>query len=258
MNKIDILINVASVIVSGIISWLISFLYYRKGNKDLLHRGFIYPFIKELNDPKEISSFSISKIRKSEYVKILTNKEYKLTDDMLKSIKEIKSYSVYGECCNSLFEYFLWLMEDKDICITHLEFIYDDEGEFVDQNEVLNFEKSYFEEDIISVLHKYPLYMYDEFINEMDDSLNKVLNNFLLENKVINEKIEFFENTNISRIFERSITHKEWLEKFQDFQTAKSNLFETKNFKRVIKDYKIDITDFDYYNYISEHTFKLK
>lgn len=149
-------------------------------------------------------------------------------------------------------------MEDKDICITHLEFIYDDEGKFVDQNEVLNFEKSYFEEDIISVLHKYPLYMYDEFIDEMDDSLNKVLNNFLLENKVINEKIEFFENTNISRIFERSITHKEWLEKFQDFQTAKSNLFETKNFKRVIKDYKIDITDFDYYNYISEHTFKLK
>lgn len=258
MEKTDIFINVASVIVSGIISWLISFLYYRKGNKDLLLRGFIYPFIKELNDPKKISSFNISKIRKSEYVKILTNKEYKLIDDMLKSIKEIKSYSVYRECCNSLFKYFLRLMKDKNICITHLEFIYDDEGELVDQIEVLNFEKNYFKDDIISVLNEYPLYMYDEFIDEMDDSLNKVLNNFLLENKVINEKIEFFESTNISQIFENSKIHKEWLKKFQDFQTAKSNLFETKNFKRVIKDYKIDITDFDYYNYISEHTFKLK
>lgn len=258
MNKIDILINVASVILSGIVSWFISFLYYRKGNKDLLHRGFIYPFIKKLNDSKEISSFNISKIRKSEYVKILTNKEYKLIDEMLKSIKEIKSYSVYRECCNIIFKYFSDLMKDKNISITHLEYIYDEEGEFIEQIEVLNFEKIYFEEDIISVLHNYPLYMYDEFVDEIDDSLNKVLNNFLLENKVINEKIEFFESTNISQIFENSKIHKEWLEKFQDFQTAKNNLFETKNFKRVIKDYKIDIDDSDYYDYVSEHTFKLK
>ena len=73
-----------TVILSGIISWIISAVYYRKTNRNALRQSVIYPIKRKLTEKHSLNNYkeieTLSKVFETRY---LTRKEQKILNNLL-------------------------------------------------------------------------------------------------------------------------------------------------------------------------------
>lgn len=96
-----------TVILSGLISWIISVIFYNKGNRENLKLSVIYP-IKDILDEKHSwkNYNKLANIRNSYSTRYLKEEEKEVVNNLLKSYKDVCGYNYDYVCADSLFEYF--------------------------------------------------------------------------------------------------------------------------------------------------------
>jgi len=82
-----------TVVLSGLVSWLISALYFRKGNRNSLRINIIFPIKNILKEPRSWKSYKVlEELSKSYDAKYLTKHELTLLNQLLSAYKVVCTY----------------------------------------------------------------------------------------------------------------------------------------------------------------------
>ena len=96
-----------TVILSGIISWVISAAYYRKGNRTNLKMSVIHPIIELLGKPRSFDNYKELCILAKEYaVRYMNRNEQKSLTRLIDAYKEVARYDEDSVNADILLSYF--------------------------------------------------------------------------------------------------------------------------------------------------------
>ena len=207
-----------TVILSGVISWIVSAAYYRKTNRNALRQSVIYPIKRKiieahsLNNYKEIET--LSKVFETRY---LTRKEQKILNNLLAKYKTVCDYDrsyVYADC---VFSYFCETLEKNNIDINVIPIYHEDEIVGYDEPT----EMYYLIDDIKRVIDNFPP-EYDPKYEESETVEQKIIP--ILKyycNKYFSDKeVEYFSNTTVYEIYKSSSAKTEWNKKINEYRLA--------------------------------------
>ena len=96
-----------TVILSGLISWIISAIFYNKGNREHLKLSVIYPIKGILGEKYSWKNYNkLANIRNSYSARYLKEEKDEVVNNLLKSYKDVCGYNYDYVCADSLFVYF--------------------------------------------------------------------------------------------------------------------------------------------------------
>lgn len=207
-----------TVILSGIISWIISAAYYRKTNRNALRQGVIYPIKRKLIEKHSFNNYKeIEKLSKVFEARYLTRKEQKILNNLLTEYQNVcdhdRSY-VYAEC---IFSYFCETLAKNDIDIKVCPIYY--EGEIVGYDEPT--EMYYLIDDIKRIIDNNPP-EYDPEYEESETVEQKIapILKYYCSKYFSEKEIEYFSNTTLFEIYNSSSAKTEWNEKINKYRLA--------------------------------------
>lgn len=117
-----------TVVLSGLLSWLISALYFRKGNRNALRLNVLFPINRIIKETLSWKNYKeLEDLSKAYDAKYLTRHEQTVLNEFLLSYKDICSYSYSYVCAESLYSYFLYKLKQNGIDIQPIPIIIDDE-----------------------------------------------------------------------------------------------------------------------------------
>ena len=83
-----------SVVLSGIISWIISAVYYSMGNRNVLKSSILHPIRRLLEDTPSWNNYrSLIELTKDRSIKYLRRNERPILDELLMAYKDICRYN---------------------------------------------------------------------------------------------------------------------------------------------------------------------
>lgn len=215
-----------TVILSGIISWIISAAYYRKTNRNALRQNVIYPIKRKLierhslNNYKEIET--LSKVFETRY---LTRKEQKNLNNLLVEYKTVCDYDrsyVYAEC---VFSYFCETLAKNNIDINVFPIYHEDEIIGYDEPT----EMYYLIDDIKRVIDNIPS-EYDPEYEEsetVEQKITPILKYYC--NKYFSDKeVEYFSDTTVYEIYKSSPAKAKWEQRAKTYRLTKEKFLNMK------------------------------
>lgn len=97
-----------SVVLSGIISWGISAVYFSIGNRNNLRASVLHPMRRLLEgSPSGEKYRKLTELSKDDCMKYLSRKERPIIDELLSAYRDVCKYNYESVCAESLFSYFL-------------------------------------------------------------------------------------------------------------------------------------------------------
>ena len=213
-----------TVILSGGLSWIISALYFQKGNRDTLRATILHPMKRILNDSYSWNNYkALSDLYKDYGTKYLKDEERAIIDSLLEAYKKVCSYNYEFVCAESLFSYFKYKLEQKGIDTKPVPIYIDDELVDVDFPPDL----LYIRDDLARVVRDYP--------PEHDEQNCKdriiVLFNEYKTSCYTNEEITFFDDCALNDVLKKARNRIEWNEKFNTIKDAKQKFLSMKVLK---------------------------
>ena len=211
--------NFISIILSGLLSWIITVFYFRKGNKHeasafvvepikrILEKGICKENQLKLNDLSKVYSFRYLPKKKRDCISNLIDAYASVSEH---NQKEIDAQSILEHYFNTLKEKNI----KTDICP-----VCDNEGEIVFY-EVPSELELYMYTDIVGLFGKYPIDIIDD--NDMETTLNKILNSYTNRYLAKDISINFFEGTSLSIILKESTITKKGEETLKNFENSKN------------------------------------
>jgi len=231
-----------TVILSGIISWVISRRFYTKSNRDGLTSSLLQPMKQLLNGPCTREKFrELEVLSRSYSSKFLKDEELKVIRSLLMAYKEVYYYDENYMKAECLFSYFKHKLRCHGIS-PEIELIEID-GEYVDM--IIPYELySYMIEDLYNVIKNYP----PDF--ELESCIQFVTSIFddYCKQYYKDKKIVFFDDHTLENVLKNSMVKKDWDNRFDELQVAKENfnklklLKEKKNFKQLIKEWYVKLS----------------
>ena len=110
------LFNVISIVVSGLISWLISKFYYDRGNRESLKMAVIFPIKMILKRPYNSANYDkLCELLHSYYLKFLSREEYAVLEKLVMDYEKVKNYNENRIYAETLVAYFGWYAKEKNI-----------------------------------------------------------------------------------------------------------------------------------------------
>lgn len=212
-----------SVILSGMVSWIISAIYFSKGNRDNLRSSVLYPMRQVLEGPCSWEKYDIILNLQKEYsIKYLKKTERCIVNDLLKSYKEICKYEYEQVTAGILFDYFCDKLEKMGVDTKPVPvYIYE---ELVDVDYPENL--TYINDDLVKILYKYPPEL-DEV--KCKDAITKIFRAYAKE-CYGKEATVWFENISLVKVLNNSTKQSDWNKKFNEYTTAKKNFLTMKVF----------------------------
>lgn len=205
-----------TVIVSALISWGISALFFHRGNRNALRSNVIYP-IKRLLDNKYSGKklTELSELSKKYENKYLSKKELKVLDQLISSYRQAYQESSEYIYAESLFSYFCYKLRKNNIDPQPVP-INDDNGDPVAYdypNDIYNLRHTLFE-----IMQRNPP-EYDEKSSQQDvqDAFD-----FYCKLCYTEEPITYFDDFKISEVLEKSHVHSEWIKKQNEYESIKN------------------------------------
>ena len=97
--------TIITVVLSGLISLIISAVYYRKGNRNNLRMAVIHPIIRLLQDAYSRKNYDkLNEIAKDYSTRYLTKTEEQKLNSLLMAYKEVSTYNdIRCQCGYSIF-----------------------------------------------------------------------------------------------------------------------------------------------------------
>lgn len=223
-------LTIASIILSGIISLVISAYYYHKGNRNNLKVTVIYPIISILDESYSRKNYNkLLELTKEYSIRYMNKKELKCLTGLVTAYKEISTYNdarIDAECLKSYFEY---VLEKNGICIKPVPVQYEDEIIYYDYPDNYHFMC----EDLEKVLSKYD-YQFDRI--ECKENVISIFLSFCKECYGASE-ISFFDDYSLEDVLSKSKVRVEWNEKFENIKRTKEQ-FLSLRIAKVVKNNK--------------------
>lgn len=130
-NKYANMFTMISVILSGILSWLISAIYYSIGNRNNLEVSVLYPISRLLEKkPSRAGYKRLVEYTKDYSMKYLKREERKIVMSLVTAYEAVSNYRYESVCVDSLSSYFKEKLKENGIDLSPIPIYID--GEVVD------------------------------------------------------------------------------------------------------------------------------
>lgn len=218
----SIVFTLITVLLSGVISLLISAVYFHVGNRNNLKMSVVYPIKRLLEEPCSTQNYKKLCSLSEEYsAKYFKKAEKKIILQMLEIYKEVSTYNEIWINADILFSYFEYTLKkngiEPKVCP-----ITDIDGNLIAYDYPL--EVNYLVEDIVSVLEEQEKYFDPD---ECETSVIK-LYRYYCENYYGANDIVFFSDYSYSQVLEMSKTKKKWDKTFDNMRKIKEKIFNLK------------------------------
>jgi len=218
--------TIVTVIVSGLISWIISAVYYHIGNRTNLKVSIILPIIELLQSNYTKENYtSLCKLSCEYSVKYLQKKENKALTELKSAYKNVYSYEESSVNASILFSYFEDKLKENGVELKPIPIIVNDE--------VVEYEPPNGWFELIDDLEKH-LNMYDPNY-QPEECQEAVATLFTKYNKQYysSKDIVFFDDLCLEKVLAQSELHVEWDQKFRAMKNAKEKFFNLNIVKKI-------------------------
>ena len=220
-----------TVVASGIISWLISAVYFRKSNRDTLNAAVFYPIRRLLNEGISADNYqTLIELTKDYSMRYIKNKERSVIEELLSAYKNVKDYKKEQTYAESLDDYFKVRLRKSRVNTKPVPVR--DEGELIGYEEPQNGIEPL--TDILAKLIK------DKYVENVEDCelecKKEILRLFKLYAKEcygVDKEIPFFDDNSIIDVLKTSEAQMEWDVKYERYKAAKEAFLNMKAIKRL-------------------------
>ena len=219
------LFTLVTVVLSGLISWVISAAYFRKGNRNALRLNVLFPMGRIASEPTSWKNYKLLEdLSKSHDAKYLTKRELRGLTSFLAAYKSLCPHSYASVGAQSLFSYFCYKLEQNGIQTKVIPIEIDDE--IVDYD--VPQELYYLKDDLSKVLDDRP-FEYDEegCTTEIIKDLFKTYCGRYYDGR----EIAYFDDHSPEEVLQKAKARKEWDEKLSIYQLAKNKFLALKVFE---------------------------
>jgi len=211
-----------SVVLSGIISWIISAVYYSMGNRNVLKSSILHPIRRLLEDTPSWNNYrSLIELTKDRSIKYLRRNERPILDELLMAYKDICRYNYEAVCAESLSSYFKYKLKKNGVDPSPVPVYV--EGELVDVD--FPADMLYFSEDLARAVSQYP----PEF--DTENCTEAVINLFKYYCKkcYTDKEITFFDDYQLTSVLKQAKNRSNWDAKFNRYKVAKDAFLSMKS-----------------------------
>ena len=217
--------TLATVLLSGLISWWISGAYFKKGNRNALRLNVLFPMRRIISEQRSWKNYKILEdTSKAHDAKYLTKKERTALTAFLSAYKNVCSYNYSSVCAESLFSYFCYKLEQNGINTKPVPIEIDDE--IVDYEVPLDL--LYLRDDLSKIIEDRP-FEYDE-----EGRTTDIIKDLFVEyckRFYSNDKIEYFDDYSLDEVLKKAKNRTEWDKKLASYKVAKDNFLALKVFE---------------------------
>lgn len=214
-----------TVLLSGLISWIISAIYFRKSNRNALRLNVLFPMRRIISEPRSWKNYKLLEDTSKEHdSKYLTKKERTALTTFLSSYKSVCSYSYSSVSAESLFSYFCYKLEKNGINTKPIPIEIDDE--IVDYDTPS--ELMYLRDDLSKIIEERP-YEIDEDGSTTD--IIKTLFEAYCKEYFSNKKIDYFDDFSLDEVLKKSRVRNEWDQKLSAYKLAEETFLGLKVFE---------------------------
>lgn len=212
-----------SVILSGLVSWVISAIYFSIGNRNNLRASVLYP-VKQLIEGVPATWDRYRKLReytKDYSMKYLKRREFLVVEELLATYHQVCLYKYERVCAESLQSYFVHTLKMNGIDPTPIRVWNDDDGG-IDVG--MPDEMLYFSDDVERIIMQYP----PEYDAERCYEEVSLVFELYCKKCYTDKNISFFDDSTFLEVLENAENKIEWDEKFQRYKKAKEAFFKIK------------------------------
>lgn len=197
--------TILTVVISGLISWIISAYYFNSSNRKNLEMSVIYPICNIINKTIDSNNYKIlEKLSKDYSVRYMKKNEKKQLLLLLETYKETISKTLISAQIKSLYSYFEYCLKKADINIYVIPIEYNEE--IVDYMPPPELNDLY--DQICKILngYDYGFFYYDEypFTEEQIEKSLKKLFSYYAKKYFGETDINFFDDYRLAHIIEKS------------------------------------------------------
>ena len=208
-----------SVIASGLISWKISAVYFKKGNRDNLKSSVLHPMRRLLEGTCSCEKYKeLSALSKEYSSKYLKGEEHIIVDKLLVAYKSVCTYHYDQVCAESLFSYFKHKLKKNGIDPAPVPIYIDDE--IVDVE--VPGDMLYMRDDLARAIEQYP----PEYDTDNCQNAVEMLFNHYAKSCYGAEPLVFFDDFPINEVLKKARNRSEWNNKFDAYKEAKQKFLE--------------------------------
>lgn len=214
-----------TVVLSGLLSWLISALYYRKGNRNALRLNVIFPIKRVIVEPRSWKNYkALEDLLKSYDAKYLTRHEQNMLNKFLAEYKNVCTYNYAYVCAESLFSYFQYKLKQNEVDITPVPVII--EGEIVDYEAPVD--ALYLRDDLAKVIESFsPEYEDDRILVEKV----KALFHLYCKECFVDKEFTYFDDFTFDEVLKQARIRNEWDDKLKGYKKVEDQLMQLSIFK---------------------------
>ena len=199
-----------TVVLSGIISLIISAIYFHIGNRNNLKSSLLHPMKKQLEEPYSRDKYKIlEEIYRGYSAKYLKEAEKCVIDTLLSAYKDVCTYNEDMVNTEILFSYFTY----------KLPFVIDDEIISMDFPDGLSSIKG----ELRDIIRRYSYE--DENTSYLEEKISCLFNAYCKEYYYANADITFFDDFSLEKVLEKSRIRNEWDCKLKSMEDAKKAFF---------------------------------
>lgn len=213
-----------SVILSGIVSWIISAVYFSIGNRNNLRASVLHPIRRLLENASSWEKYRTLTEYTTDYsMKYLRRKERPIIEELLSAYKDVCRYNYESVCAESLFSYFNYKLKKNGIDPSPVPVYIEDELVDVEFPP----DMLYFREDVARANEQYP----PEY--DIENCTNAVLKlfEFYCKKCYTDEKIVFLDDNSLLEVLKKAKNRSEWNSKFNRYKAAKEEFLKMKVLK---------------------------
>ena len=215
-----------TVLLSGLISWIISALYFWKGNRNALRLNVLFPIKRILKETKSWKNYkALEDLSKAYDAKHLTKREQKLLNQFLLAYKDVCTYSYSFVCAESLFSYFKYKLKQNGVDTQPVPIIID--GEIVDFEEPIDL--LYLRDDLTRAIENRPP-EYEEgdvLVEEVKSLFNTYCKEFFTDKEII-----YFDDLTFDEVLKKARIRNEWNEKLDNYKEAEKQFIHMSAFNK--------------------------
>lgn len=222
--------TLVSVALSGLISWIVSAVYYRKTNRTSLKTFVIKPTLEllEKNCSYNEKYKMLCAIFNEYSIRYMNEAETKNWRNLVEAYEKVQSYDYYFVCAESLFSYFEFKLKDSGIEAQCVPVEYEGEIVYYDYP----FIEQTFLKDLSTRLEQYDFeYQEDLCKQEIDICFCSYLKSYFST-----KTIKFFDDYSINEVLEKSKIAKQWEKKFNELKQAKQSFLDLPISKKTKKE----------------------
>lgn len=219
-----------TVVASGIISWLISAVYFRKSNRDTLNAAVFYPIRRLLNEGISADNYqTLIELTKDYSMRYIKNKERPVIEELLSAYENVKDYKKEETYANSLYDYFKLRLRKSGVNTKPVPVR--DEGELVAQEEPGGVK--YLASDLQKIFENNCITDEEDCEWEYKEEILRVFKLYAKECYGVDKEIPFFDDHSIIEVLKTSKTQKKWDVKYERYKAAKEAFLNMKAIKRL-------------------------